>query len=282
MSKDYNFIRKNDFEHLKNLCDKHDGWTLSYEKSPTAVWTKPAIQSDFHMIKVLTSYSDISGNVLYDVLHDPEYRHVWDKHMIHSVDVGFLNPNNDLSYYAISCPPPMKNRDFVLLRSWLDTGSELYVLNHSVQHNGFPPKKGFVRGFSHLTGYLIRPLPTGGCSFSYISHTDPRGALPPWLVNRLTDVLAPKMINVLHKACNEYTKWKLENNPHFKPWIYPEQMTLPRISLQQLQIDANSVALEDEEDKCDSETKNKYSKEKSKEKKKGEKKLKKLFDSKKS
>lgn len=48
-------------------------------------------------------YTDIDANVLYDVLHDPHYRQMWDKHMIKSVDVGYLNPNNDVSYYASEC-----------------------------------------------------------------------------------------------------------------------------------------------------------------------------------
>ena len=38
----------------------------------------------------------------------------WDKHMLESKELGMLNPNNDLSYYAIHCPAPVKNRDFVL------------------------------------------------------------------------------------------------------------------------------------------------------------------------
>lgn len=50
--------------------------------------------------QVCTVYEDIDAYVLYDVLHDPHYRQIWDKHMIHSVDVGYLNPNNDVSYYA--------------------------------------------------------------------------------------------------------------------------------------------------------------------------------------
>ncbi|KAG7155903.1 START domain-containing protein 10-like [Homarus americanus] len=171
-----------DFERLKQLCDCHDGWSLAYDHPPTKVYTRPTKNSTFQMIKVCTVYSDIDANVLYDVLHDPHYRQIWDKHMIHSVDVGYLNPNNDVSYYA---------------------------------------------------SYLIRPLPSGGCTFSYVSHCDPRGKLPPWLVNKLTHVLAPKMVKTLLKASRQYLTWKAHNNPNYKPWIYPEQINLPRIAFNQ-------------------------------------------------
>lgn len=41
-----------DFERLKNLCDCHDGWNLAYDQPPTRVYTRPAKNSTFHMIKV--------------------------------------------------------------------------------------------------------------------------------------------------------------------------------------------------------------------------------------
>ena len=93
------------------------------------------------MIRLQTVFPDVSGDVLYDVLHDPVYRKLWkvkyegqilqqifqtwDKHMLASSELGSLNPNNDLSYYALHCPPPLKNRDFVLQRSWLKTTQEV-------------------------------------------------------------------------------------------------------------------------------------------------------------
>ena len=45
--------------------------------------------------------------------------------MLTSTELGVLNPNNDVSYYALHCPPPLKNRDFVLQRSWLQTPQEV-------------------------------------------------------------------------------------------------------------------------------------------------------------
>uniref|UniRef100_R4FKC6 Putative start domain-containing protein n=1 Tax=Rhodnius prolixus TaxID=13249 RepID=R4FKC6_RHOPR len=140
-----------DFSSLKELLDNHIGWKLDYHKGPIKVWTKTLPNTNFKMIKVLATFTDISPEVMYDVLHDPEYRKVWDQHMIESHDIGYLNPNNDVGYYSMSCPSPLANRDFVLQRSWLDLGSEKYILNHSVYHINYPPRKGFIRATSYLT-----------------------------------------------------------------------------------------------------------------------------------
>lgn len=116
------------------------------------------------MVKIHTVLRNISPSTIFDVLHDPEYRKEWDEHMLASIEIGYLNPNNDVGYYAcklvsqvcfwktnnllnvsVSCPAPVKNRDFVLQRSWLDLEDEKLILNHSVEHKDYPPKKGFIR-----------------------------------------------------------------------------------------------------------------------------------------
>ncbi|KAK6044825.1 hypothetical protein COOONC_17670 [Cooperia oncophora] len=97
--------------------------------------------------------------------------------------------------------------------------------------------KGYVRGTALLSAYLIRGLDSDeGCEITYISHTDPKGKLPTWLVNRITRVVAPKIIKRLHKACLAYPDWKSENRPNFKPWIFPEQqLDFPRVDLAKCQ-----------------------------------------------
>ncbi|XP_046388059.1 START domain-containing protein 10-like [Ischnura elegans] len=232
-----------DFEKLKSLLENHNGWKLDYHKAQTKVWTKSSTDTNFKMIKIKTIFNDVDPQVMYDVLHDPDYRKVWDDHMIESRDIGCLNPNNDIGYYALSCPPPLQNRDFVLQRSWLDVGSEQYILNHSVYHQKFPPRKGFVRAKSHLTGFLVRVCADGGCELGYVSQTDPQGKLPSWLVNRVTQIFAPKMVKRLHKASLGYKSWKLSHNPEWKPWHFPEQITAPRISV-------SECVQSEEEKKC--------------------------------
>lgn len=128
-------------------------------------------------------------------------------------------------WILVACPSPLKNRDFILQRSWLDTGIEQLILNHSVYHKDYPPRKHFVRATSYLTGkslganwhsarvyvyiyitlfhyqkrsyvkgYIVRPSRNGdGSELGYVSHTDPHGKLPVWLVNKVTQIFAPKV-----------------------------------------------------------------------------------------
>ncbi|XP_013403609.1 START domain-containing protein 10-like [Lingula anatina] len=156
--------------------------------------------------------------------------------------------------FAVKCPGPIRNRDFVTQRSWLATEKEYLILNHSVNHELVPIKKGFLRGMSYLTGYVMRPLESNskGCQLYYVTQCDPKGKLPSWGVNKLTTMLAPKIIQRLQKAAKNYESWKSKNNPSFKPWIYPEQITIPRLNYDHIKAFSDSLAqseesLEDEE-----------------------------------
>uniref|UniRef100_A0A0B6ZJ74 START domain-containing protein 10 n=1 Tax=Arion vulgaris TaxID=1028688 RepID=A0A0B6ZJ74_9EUPU len=221
-----------DFKHFKLICDETEGWKLEVNKNQTMVWTKANELSDFNMVKVRGIFTDIDAATLYDVLHDPEYRKTWDPAMLEGAELCVINPNNDIGYYAIRCPPPLKNRDFVTQRSWLDLGSEKIIINHSVNYAALPPKKGVIRGTSFLTGYYIIKLDDKRIQFTYVSQSDPKGNLPAWVMNRLTRIFAPKVISRIHKATKNYDSWKAKNRPDFKPWSNPEQMMtfLPKFS----------------------------------------------------
>ncbi|XP_058819447.1 START domain-containing protein 10-like [Topomyia yanbarensis] len=224
-----------DFQALKQLVDDHQGWTLELSKSDTQVYTRPVAGCNFNMVKIHTEFVDVTADTLFDVLHDPDYRKVWDSHMLASEEIGILNVNNDVGYYAMSCPPPLKPRDFVLQRSWLDTGpqGEQMLLSRSVPHKNFPPKKGYVRAMSYITGFVLKTNENSktGCTLKYVAHCDPQGTLPPWLVNKVTHTLGPRMVKDLKKAAMGYVSWK-QSQPHLrKPWRFPEEISCPRISI---------------------------------------------------
>lgn len=88
------------------------------------------------------------------------------------------------------------------------------------------------RAMSYITGFVIRPVQNGGCLLGYVAHCDPQGALPPWLVNKVTHTLGPRMVKDLRKASLGYISWK-HNQPHNrKPWRFPEEISCPRISME--------------------------------------------------
>lgn len=51
-----------------------------------------------------------------------------------------------------------------------------------------------------------------------------------------------QVISKLHKACIGYDEWKASNNPTYKPWLHPEQNTLPVLNKADiLQINNNNT-----------------------------------------
>ncbi|KAK6100625.1 START domain family protein [Brugia pahangi] len=226
----------NDFNYINELCENHSGWNIAYNKDIIKIWTKSVPNSNLHMIKAKAILIDVSASTIYDVLHDSQYRPKWDKYHIETIDIGLINPNNDICYYAVGGMPPLQARDFVLQRSWLDIGKEKYICSHSVCHKKYPPAKGYIRGVVHLTAYHIRDMGQNGCQVTYVNHSDPKGKVPTWLTNHFAKVIGPKFIRKIHRACLKYEHWKQNNCPNWKPWIYPEQqINLMRINLSDCQ-----------------------------------------------
>lgn len=54
----------------------------------------------------------------------------------------------------------------------------------------------------------------------------------------------------LHKATQNYEKWKAKNNPYWKPWIYPDQLDLPRINMDDV-LSMSSLEAEEVVDETD-------------------------------
>jgi hypothetical protein len=56
-------------------------------------------------------------------------------------------------------------------------------------------------------------------------------------------VFAPKLMKKLQKASLKYDKWKSkQKNPSYKPWLFPEQMTMERLDFKHIvMIDVNKL-----------------------------------------
>ena len=43
-----------------------------------------------------------------------------------------------------------------------------------------------------------------------------------------------QVMKTVHKACLGYENWKAQNRPNHKPWLFPEQMELPRLNMTEI------------------------------------------------
>uniref|UniRef100_A0A671MD03 START domain-containing protein 10 n=1 Tax=Sinocyclocheilus anshuiensis TaxID=1608454 RepID=A0A671MD03_9TELE len=195
------------FSRFRGECQSEQGWSLTYSRTSICVWIQ-VLQEEksLHRIKCRMLCKDIPAETMYDVLHDIEYRRKWDANVIETFDIGKLTVNADVGYYSWKCPKPLKNRDVITLRSWLPMGNDYIIMNYSVKHAKYPPKKDLVRAVSIQTGYLIQHTGPISCTLTYLAQVDPRGSLPKWVVNKSSQFLAPKVSKVCTGSLHPYTR----------------------------------------------------------------------------
>lgn len=214
-----------EFDEFVSLCDveKAAGWKIAKAKGICRTWVQKPEGSDIVLLRLQTeAFESVPGAVLYDVLCDPDYRRVWDLNCIDMRTVVRIDKFNELSYYSARTPTPLSNRDWLLKcatvvrpenRQWI-------LINRSVASPLCPPKAGFVRANSLVTGYLITGNAEGtGCELVYISHNEWNGSIPAFVVNTAVKSLAPSVVDKLLAACRAYPAWKAEHNPEEKPWL---------------------------------------------------------------
>ncbi|MFT7810219.1 PCTP-like protein [Arapaima gigas] len=229
------------FADFRRQCLSTENWLKKYEKNDMEVWIEtPSVTennrnhgSKVQKIKCRMVIRDVSAATMYDVLHDSQgYREKRGGAWGGGVS---LCGHCDTSFSGL-CPKPLKNRDVVTLRSWLVMDDEYLIVNYSVKHPKYPPRKDLVRAVSIITGYMVKATGPNSCTFTYLSQADPKGSLPKWVVNKASQVVAPKVLKCVHKAGQNYPQWKKQNFPDRKPWLYPEQNNLPQMDPSELVI----------------------------------------------
>jgi len=222
----YELASKEDFDSFRAAVDSTEGWRNVVDKAEVKVWDK-ATDSALNVVKMWASLKDIPASLAYDVLHDPDYRKDWDNNMAEGYNICVLDPYNDVGYYAGKSPFfAISGRDFCNQRSWFVSAdkTEYIIMNHSVIHKDCPEKKGFVRAWSHRTGYLIRvdPKDEKSCTILYMTQTDMKGSIPYWAVNQAMKMFAPNLVSNLQRVSPGYTEWKDKHDPEKKIWLSNE------------------------------------------------------------
>jgi hypothetical protein len=239
-------------------------WTTHYKDSLLCVESKPPTDNSttLNIIRATRAMPNVSPLVLYDQLHDAQYRATWDNNMIEGYNIVQLDAHNDIGYYAAKFPWPLSNRDFCNQRSWMEfTNGEYLIFNHSEPHPDCPEKKGFVRARSILTGFYIRPAANGtGSQLIYVTQSDPCGSIPHSIINFAMTKGARMILNNCEKCSEEYPAyaaktyapdhvfpWRTPKMDWDSPYLYPEEVPTKTTAAASSNDLAASASAEDEE-----------------------------------
>eukprot|EP00755_Sulcionema_specki_P033515 Sspe_Gene.100915::Locus_75556_Transcript_1_1_Confidence_1.000_Length_1696::g.100915::m.100915 len=231
----YRVLQQKHFEQMRDMLldtevSPHADWKLAFETSGVKAWMRPPppkqwltnfkSKTELNQVKVYTEL-DYPPELVYDLIQDSGYRGKWDKHMIDGHCVAQLNARNDISYYAAHFPTPLSNRDFCLVRGWMELGNNEYaVLNYSVDHPKQPESKKYVRGLSYGCGYYLVPKGSGRCGLWLLSHTDMRMVIPSWLINRGLAPFIAGGIDAMRHGLKDYGAWRAQHKPR-RVWATP-------------------------------------------------------------
>ncbi len=145
------------------------------------------------------AHLDVSATDLVSTMLSPEKVSDWvdllSEHRV--VDGG--NTQVQVIYQRYATPWPIADRDYVIERR-VTQHPELgrtTVTMRSTTHPGAPEVQGVVRAYVSQSYFSFTSLPDGSTQVEVEAFTDPKGAVPMWLVNLVQKNWARNSINAL-------------------------------------------------------------------------------------
>lgn len=173
------------------------------------------------------AYFRLKGVAMEDAIESiriPKERLKWDGKNLKELEVigdgDIEDPTSgQIVRCVVSAPRPLKDRE-MLQKRWqlpLPGGGHAFVLRSFADDRVMPERPSlYVRAFTHLSGYLLRPLDLnggGGIELTMISRCDVGGYVPNWvqnLVRRVAKRDVLKFAQMLHSHCDHLAEMRRE------------------------------------------------------------------------
>ena len=128
---------------------------------------------------------DLPLGVLAAVLLDDTIGTEWVDLMNLSEEVRRTGPHAKILHQGYDLPWPVQDRDYALLEEAnFDVSTKIFTLQFkSVIDAEIPEDPGYIRAEAITTFWRLSALPSGNVKAEVEVFTDPKGTLPPWLVN---------------------------------------------------------------------------------------------------
>eukprot|EP00760_Papus_ankaliazontas_P028624 PhM_4_TR3812/c0_g1_i1/m.91997 len=175
-------------KRLLSLADPDArGFKLHAEKDGTLLYTCPVDGYQINMTKGIVVMPCSALEFKEYLSH--EKRCEWDDMFEQGTTLEQLNDEVSTRYLAFKSPSRLlNNRDFeVIVNEHTSIDGVVIVCARSVQIEKVrtPPRSGYTRGSITLGGYVAVPTSDCSCIVTYIALVDPKGWVPPPVVNLL-------------------------------------------------------------------------------------------------
>ncbi|CAH8455200.1 unnamed protein product [Schistosoma curassoni] len=96
--------KDDDFHRFKIFVKDEINWKRRHKKKNVEVFTRSTPHTNMKMIKVVAIFPDVSSHVIYDMLHDNDYRSLWDNTMKESTEICRITWNCSIEHFGCDIP----------------------------------------------------------------------------------------------------------------------------------------------------------------------------------
>jgi len=179
-----------------------DGWKLASKKDADPVVYIKAIEGQpIKAVKAVTIL-DVPIETLLTVLADAELVPEWIPVIGSAELLQDTDPDGaSITYMVTKFPWPIRNRDAVVRTvTTYDSSSDTVTMVSSGLAGYVEEKDGIIRTPTTYTKWTIYPLEDGKLHVEIITHSDPRGFFPGWLMNLIVTRTPKAMFSRLEKT----------------------------------------------------------------------------------
>lgn len=179
-----------------------DGWKLASRKNADPlVYTKAIEGQPIKAVKAVTTL-DVPIKTLLTVLADAELVPEWIPVIGNAELLQDTDPNGvSITYMVTKFPWPIKDRDAVIRTvTEYERNSNTVTMESSGLPGYVEEKRGTIRTPTTYTKWTIHPVEDGKLHVEIITHSDPRGFFPRWLMNMIVKRTPKTMFSRLVKT----------------------------------------------------------------------------------
>jgi len=160
---------------------------------------------------------DVPIGLLVTVLKDADIAVEWVDLMTAHRVLRVVEENTNLIYESYGLPWPISDRDYLMTeKCGYDAESKVFTIDYeSVSDPAKPPVEDHVRAMAYRTFWRLTKVDADTTKIEVEVSTDPKGALPAWLINMIQKDWPWKTIDGLVKRS---TKGDIQPDPAVAGW----------------------------------------------------------------